>query len=51
MSKKKKKKEKTWIEVFQSERKEFPPGYCATRVIPDKRNKKSKYKKREEEEE
>lgn len=43
----KKKKPKTWVEVFQSERKEFPPGYCVTRVIPDKRRKKPKHKGRE----
>ena len=47
MSKKGKNKSKTWIEVFQSERREFPQGYCVTRVIPDKRNKKPKYKLKE----
>lgn len=47
MSKKKKRKQKqkTWTEVFQSERKTFPPGACVTRVIPDKRNRKPKHRK------
>ena len=50
MSKKNKKKQpKTWAEVFQSERKEFPQGYCVTRVIPDKRRQPPKYKNKEEE--
>lgn len=44
MSKKKSQKPKTWTEIFQSERKEFPQGYCVTRVIPDKRRKDPKYK-------
>lgn len=47
MSKKNKKQPKTWVEVFQSERKEFPQGYCVTRIIPDKRKKKPKYKERD----
>lgn len=47
MSKKPKVTPKTWTEVFQSQRKEFPQGYCVTRVIPDKRYKKPKYKGRE----
>lgn len=48
MSKSKKKQQpKTWTEVFQSQRKEFPQGYCVTRIIPDKRHKKPKYKGRE----
>lgn len=47
MSKKKSVKRKTWIEVFQSERRESPQGYCVTRVIPDKRHKKPKYKLKE----
>lgn len=47
MSKKRSPKTKTWIEVFQSERKEFPMGYCVTRIIPDKRFKKPKYKGRD----
>lgn len=47
MSKKKNPKQKTWVEIFQSERKEFPQGYCVTRIIPDKRNKKPKHKGRE----
>lgn len=50
MSKKKTPKKKTWVEVFQSERKEFPQGYCVTRIIPDKRNKKPKHKGKELEE-
>lgn len=52
MSKKKtgKQQPKTWVKVFQSERKEFPQGYCVTRIIPDKRNKKAKHKGREFEE-
>ena len=49
MSKKKEKRTKTWAEIFQSERKEFPQGYCVTRIIPDKRFKKPKYKGKEEE--
>ena len=40
----KKKKIKTWAEIFRSERKTFPQGYCVTRVISDKRYKKEKYK-------
>jgi hypothetical protein len=47
---KKKNRPKTWVEVFQAERKEFPQGYCVTRIIPDKRRKKSKHKGREFEE-
>lgn len=50
MSKKKTPKEKTWTEVLQAERKTFPQGYCVTRIIPDKRNKKPKHKGRELEE-
>lgn len=50
MSKKKNPKPKSWTEVFQSERKTFPQGYCVTRVIPDKRNRKPKHKEREYEE-
>ena len=50
MSKKGKQKPKTWVEVFQSERKEFPQGYCVTRIIPDKRKKPPKHKGREFEE-
>lgn len=42
-----KKQPKTWVEVFQAERKEFPQGYCVTRIIPDKRFKKPKYKGRD----
>ena len=45
MSKKKRKrKPKSWTEIFQSERKTFPAGACVTRVIPDKRRKKPKHK-------
>ena len=48
MSKSKKKQQpKTWAEVFQSQRKEFPQGYCVTRIIPDKRRKAPKYKGKE----
>lgn len=47
MGKKKNPKHRTWVEVFQSERKEFPSGYCVTRIIPDKRNKKPKHKLKE----
>lgn len=36
---------KTWVEVFQGQRKEFPQGCAVTRIIPDKRFKKPKYKK------
>ena len=50
MGKKKKQKPKTWVEVFQSERKTFPQGYCVTRVREDKRKKEPKYKKGWEEE-
>lgn len=50
MGKKKNPKLKTWVEVFQAERKEFPQGYCVTRIIPDKRNRKPKHKGRELEE-
>lgn len=50
MSKKRNPKTKTWIEVFQSERKEFPMGYCVTRIIPDKRRRKPKHKSKEMEE-
>lgn len=49
MSKTKNPKTKTWVEVFQSERKEFPQGYCVTRIIPNKSkyNRKPKYGKKE----
>ena len=46
MSKKLKQTPKTWVEVFQGQRKEFPQGCAVTRVIPDKRFKKPKYKGR-----
>ena len=47
MSKKQKQEPKTWAEVFQAQRRKFPQGYCVTRVIPDKRFKKPKYKGRD----
>lgn len=47
MSKKRNPKTKTWVEVFQAERKTFPQGYGVTRIIPDKRNKKPKHKLKE----
>jgi hypothetical protein len=37
-------KPKTWVEVVQSQRREFPAGCCVTKVIPDKRKKPPKYK-------
>lgn len=46
MSKKHNQKPKTWVEVFQSERKTFPHGYCVTRVREDKRRKPPKHKGR-----
>ena len=39
----KKQKQKTWAEVFQSERKTWGCVNPVTRVIPDKRHKKPKY--------
>ena len=42
-----KSKQKTWTEVFQGQRREFPQGCCVTKVIPDKRFKKPKYKGKE----
>lgn len=45
MTAKKKNKPKTWAELFQAQRREFPQGYCVTRIIPDKHNKKPKHKK------
>ena len=50
ISTKMKNKPKTWAEVFQAQRREFPQGYCVTRVIPDKRNRKPKHKGKEFEE-
>lgn len=44
---KKKMAVKTYTEIFKAERKTFPQGYCITRVIPDKRHKKPKYKEME----
>ena len=46
MSKKPKVSPKAWTEVFQKQRREFPQGCCITRIIPDKRFKKPKYKDR-----
>lgn len=43
----KKKNPKTYTEIFQKERRSFPQGYCVTRIIPDKRNRKPKHKGRE----
>ena len=45
MSKKMNPKTKSWVEVFKAERKQFPQGHCVTRIIPDKRFKKPKYRK------
>ena len=47
MSKKGNQKPKTWVEVFQAERKTFPTGYCVTRVREDKRRKAPKHKGKE----
>lgn len=47
MVKKAKQKPKTWTEIFQAQRREFPQGYCVTRVISDKRFKKPKHKEKE----
>ena len=44
MSKRGKQKPKSWVEVFQAERKTFPEGYCVTRIREDKRRKKPKHK-------
>lgn len=44
---KKKTKPKTWAEIFMGIRKPLPPP---TRLIPDKRNKKPKHKKKEDDE-
>lgn len=38
---------KTYVEIFKSERKTFPQGCCTTRIIPDKRHKKPKYRLKE----
>ena len=43
----KQKKVKTYVDIWKSERRSFPQGYCATRVIPDKRFKKPKHKGKE----
>lgn len=51
MTAKKKKKERTWTEIFNGERRVFPPGCAVTRVIPDKRKKKPKHKERMDAEE
>lgn len=47
MNNKKKQSPKTWTEVFQAQRREFPQGYCVTRIIPDKRRKPPKHKGKE----
>lgn len=47
MRKKIKQAAKTWIEVFQGQRKQFPQGCAVTRIIPDKRFKQPKYKGKE----
>ncbi len=44
---KKQKKVKTYAEIFQSERKTWGSVNPVTRVIPDKRCKKPKYKGKE----
>ena len=44
---KKTKKVKTYTEIFQSERKSWGNVNPVTRVIPDKRFKKPKYKEKE----
>lgn len=44
---KKQKKVKTYTEIFQSQRKDWGCVNPVTRVIPDKRFKKPKYKGRE----
>lgn len=44
MGKRKKNQPKTWTEVFQTQRREFPQGRCVTRIIPDKRYNKPKHK-------
>ena len=38
---------KTYTEIFMGQRKTFPQGCAVTRVIPDKRFKKPKYKGRD----
>ena len=50
MSKKKNTKPRTNYEVYRSIRKDWGELNPVTRVIPDKRNKKPKYKKGWEEE-
>lgn len=47
MSKKPNPKTKSWVQVFQTERKTFPQGYCVTKIIPDKRYRKPKHKGKE----
>ena len=49
MSKMKSQKRKSCIEVFQSERKEFPQGCCITRIVPAKNvySRKIKHKQKE----
>ena len=50
MSKKKDTKPRTNYEVYRSIRKDWGELNPATRVVPDKRNKKPKHKKGREEE-
>lgn len=53
MSKKgKKSKSKSWVEIFEGERKDWGAINPVTRIIPDKTkyNRKKKHKKKEEEE-
>lgn len=47
MSKKNHPKTKTWVEVFQGERRNWGEINPVTRIIPDKRFKKPKYKGRD----
>ena len=46
----KKPKTKSYVEIFQEQRREFPQGCCITKIIPDKRNKPPKHKGRSWEE-
>ena len=50
MSKKKKSQTREQWQVIAGQRREWPQGFSPiTRVIPDKRNKKPKYKERYDE--
>ena len=44
---KEKRQSKTWVEIFQSERKTWGNANPVTKVIPDKRFKKPKHKGKE----